>query len=103
MPDILEILEGKQWMLGLSLCSKDISEDPHLSEMFTLQISFFNTYALIPMRTICAAGNMDSFLGPVFPKIYEFRSIKFSDALWSDGYSHIFLQNKVTKMCPKYL
>ena len=55
------------------------------------------------MRTICAAGNMDSFLGPVFPKIYEFRSIKFSDALWSDGYSHIFLQNKVTKMCPKYL
>ena len=47
-------------------------------------------FRVFPMRTIPAAGNRKSCLGPVFLTIYMFRSIQFSDTLMSDGYFRIF-------------
>ena len=44
-----------------------------------------------------------SCLDPVFPTIYDFGSLQFSDTLMSGGYFRLFLQTKVTKMCPKYI
>ena len=55
------------------------------------------------MGKIPAVGNSEMFLDPVFPTIYEFGPIQLSDTLMADGYFHIFLTNKVTKMCPNYL
>ena len=33
-------------------------------------------------------------LGPVFPAIYDFGAIQFSDTHMSDGYFHIFLRDE---------
>ena len=55
------------------------------------------------MRTIPTAGNGESCLDPVFPTIYKFGSLHLSESEISDGYFGISGQNKVTKMCPKYL
>ena len=47
------------------------------------------------MRIIPASRNRKSCLmGPVFPIIYDFGSIQFSDTLMSDRYFHIFLTDK---------
>ena len=46
------------------------------------------------MYTIPALKNKKSCLGPVFPTIYDYGSIQFSDTLMSDGYLHIFLMDE---------
>ena len=60
-------------------------------------------YSVIPMHTIPVAGNRESCLCLVFLTIHESRSIQFSDTPMPDGYFHIFVPNKVTKIFPKYL
>ena len=48
------------------------------------------TISVIPMCTIPASRNRKRCLGPVFPTIYDFRSIQFADTLMSDGYLDTF-------------
>ena len=51
-------------------------------------------YTFERLSTIPASGNRKSCLGPVFPTIYEFGPIQFSDVLMSDGYFQIFLKKE---------
>ena len=59
-----------------------------------------STISVIPMCTISASGNRKSCLGPIFPTIYDFRSIQFSDTLMSDGYLDIFFVQSLLVTSP---
>ena len=55
------------------------------------------------MRNIPAAKIGESCLSPIFPTIYKFGPIRFSDKLMTDGSFCISKQNKVTKIFQKSL
>ena len=55
------------------------------------------------MRIIPAAGNEESCLGPVFQPFSNSHQYRFQIRLRQVDISAFSGQNKVTKMCPKYL
>ena len=48
-------------------------------------------------------GKRGKLSGTRLSTIFKFASIQVLDTFTSGGYFRIFGQNKVTKMCPKYL
>ena len=55
------------------------------------------------MRTIPAAGNGESCLGPVFRPFPNSQQYRFSTRLCQMEISVFSGENKVTKMCQKYI
>ena len=58
---------------------------------------------LVSMRVFSASGNRESWSGSCLSTIEEFGSIQISDTRISDRCSDVFVKNKITKMCPRYL